>query len=66
MIWEVTVQHMNYQTQCFLRLPSLTISHFISTKTNEAGKMPEAKIQKRPTWIKKKIITIKVAGVKGE
>lgn len=50
-IWEVTTQHMNYQTQNFFLLPSLTGDHFISTETNEAGKTPEAKTQKRSTWI---------------
>ena len=46
-IQEVTIQHMSFHTQCFFLCPSLTVGHFISTKTNEAGKMPETKSQKR-------------------
>ena len=49
-IWEVTIQHMSFHTRCFFLCPSLTVGHFISTKTNEAGKMPEAKSQKRSPW----------------
>lgn len=45
-IWAVTIQHVNYQTQCFFLLPSLTVSISLALKQTKQGKCQKLKLRK--------------------